>query len=443
MLSPPLHGAIRCVTLAAIGCAPLHAQASAQGGTQDATQQELERLRSRIDALEREHAEKQEPASTVDLSGDEYSSIRAATRDDASTHPWYEIIRISGYGAFGYYNSGDAGGVPKGAFLAKEASLFVEAQPWDHVSFFSETWLTRYLFDNDSGPQLGELYAKFSDLFGTEDGARIGVKVGLIDVPFGEDYLRMDANEDPLISLSAADVWAIDEGVAVFGRLSSFRWMLAATNGNIALGADDRGSKLVCGKLSCDVSPNLYLSASVLKDGNTDVSTIWFGRGLITPVGAFAGSAAGASPSTSVSSTLWEADARLSAQKCALGLQVGGAFINDAVNTFDRNLLWITVEPSLHLTPALSLHLRYSEIGTDNSSEGYLLEGDIFGSGDEFGYDTHRMQRFTGGVLYAPNPHVQFKAEVGHDWYDIVSGSAFSTANDQRTFGGIETVVSF
>jgi hypothetical protein len=31
---------------------------------------------------------------------------------------------------------------------------------------------------------------RFSDLFGTEDGARIGLKAGRIDVPFGEDYLR-------------------------------------------------------------------------------------------------------------------------------------------------------------------------------------------------------------------------------------------------------------
>jgi len=432
-----------CLVVALIACSAAGAQNPAQTSGQETTQQELDRLRKRVDALEREHPGAGRSNGGIDLSGDEYASVQAPSAGDASMHPWYEKIRISGYGAFGFYDSGDSGGVPNGSFLVKEASLFVEAQPWEHVTFFSETWITRYLFDDGSGFEVGELYAKFSDLFGTEDGARLGVKIGRLDVPFGEDYRRMDAVDDPLISLSAADPWGIDEGVEAFGRWSSCRWQLAAFNGNIALGADDRASKLFCGKLSCDVSPNLYLSGSALKSGRSAVSSIWFGRGLITPVGLFAGSAAGASPSPAVSSTLWEGDARLSSGRCALGLQVGGGRIDDDVNTFDRNLLWFAVEPSLQLTPSLDFHVRYSEIGTDHSNEGYLLEGDIFGAGSEFGYDTHRMQRITGGLRYVLNPYVQFKAEVGHDWYDIVPGSSFSTANDSRTFGAIETVVSF
>jgi hypothetical protein len=439
----------RRAALFAVGCLAALAPVAAQTTPQETTQQELERLRQRVDALERECATTPEAPTGVDLSGDEYASIRAPTASgaagagDASTHPWYEMIRISGYGAFGYYDSGAAGAVPDGSFLVKEASLFIEAQPWEHVTFYSETWITRYLYDGGSTFTIGELYAKFSDLLGTEDGARLGVKVGFIDVPFGEDYLRMDAVDDPLISLTAADPWAIDEGIEVFGRWSSLRWVVAATNGNVALGADDHGSKMWCGKISCDVSPNVYLSASLLKSGKADVSSMWLGQGLITPVGLFAGSSAGASPSSAVSTTMWETDARWSVNDWSIALQGGSAFINDDVNTFDRTLYWASVEPSVAITPALSLHLRYSEIGTDDASQGYLLEGDLFGSGAEFGYDTHRMQRMTGGVRYVANPHVQFKAEVGHDWYDIIAGSTFSTANDSRTFGAIETVVSF
>jgi hypothetical protein len=243
--------------------------------------------------------------------------------------------------------------------------------------------------------------------------------------------------------LPAADPWGIDEGLEVYGRLDSLHWILAVTNGNVAPGPDDHGSKLWCGKLSCDVSPNLYLSASALAAGAAGASTIWFGQGLITPVGAFAGSTAGTSPSAAVSSTLWELDAHLSLDEHSLGLQIGGAFIDDADNTFDRTLLWFAVGPSVQLTRELSLNLRYSAIGTDDSSQGYLLAGDIYVSGSAFGYDTHRMQRVTGGLRFAPNPYLQFKIEVGHDWYDLMSGSSFSTADDNRTFGGIETVVSF
>jgi len=439
MPSSPLDGTLRCVALITSACLPAYAQDAAQ----ESTQQELERLRQRIDALERARAQNPQPGAGVDLSGEEYPSIRAAATEGAAAHTWYDSIRISGYGALGFYDSGNAGGVPHGSFLVKEASLFVEAQPWEHVGLFTELWLTRYRFDSGSGPEVGELYAKFSDLFGTADGARIGVKVGRIDVPFGEDYLRMDASEDPLISLSAADPWAIDEGLEVYGRLDSLSWILAVTNGNIASGPDDHDSKLWCGKLSCDVSPNVYLSASALTSGATGVSTIWFGQGLVTPVGAFAGSTAGTSPSSAVSCTMWEGDAHLKLEDASLGLQVGGAFIDDADSTFDRSLLWVQVGPSLQLSTTLSLNLRYSSIGTDDPAEGYLLQGDIFGSGSEFGYDTHRMQRMAAGVRYSPNPYLQFKVEVGQDWYDLMSGSGFSTANDSRTFGGIETVVSF
>jgi hypothetical protein len=104
---------------------------------------------------------------------------------------------------------------------------------------------------------------------------------------------------------------------------------------------------------------------------------------------------------------------------------------------------WFQIEPAAHFTPALSLILRYSEIGTDDPDEGYLFEGDIFGSGDELGYDTHRMQRLSGGLRFTLNSHVHFKAEVGHDWYDVIPGSAFDPANGDRLFAGIETVVSF
>ena len=178
--------------------------------------------------------------------------------------------------------------------------------------------------------------------------------------------------------------------------------------------------------------------------GDADVSTIWFGRGLITPVGLFAGSTAGTSPSTAVSATLWEGDARVGGSRgWSLALQYGGGLVDDEVDAFDRGLYWFQVEPAVQLTPALSLTLRYSEIGTDDPSEGYLFEGDIFGSGDELGYDTHRMQRLSGGLEFTLNPHATIKLEVGHDWYEVIPGSPFDPANDVRLFAAVETVVSF
>jgi hypothetical protein len=416
-----------------------------QPAGQDPVQQELARLRARVDALEqgRANGKAAERDGAIDLSDAELPSIAALHSGGVSTRPWYENVAISGYGAFDYINSGGAGSV-RDALLVKEASLFLEAQVWENISFYFETWITRFLFDSGHGNDVGELYVKFSDLFGTRDGARLGLKLGRIDIPFGEDYLRQDATDDPLISLSAADVWAIDEGAAAYGRAGPLHWVFAVTNGNIALGADDGPSKLVCGKLYADVNRDLYLSASLLKSGKSGASTIWFGRGLITPVGLFDTSSAGTSPSEQVDSTLWEVDAHVcGARRASLRLQFGEAFIDDHVNAFDRNLLWFQVEPAILLSEKLAFVTRYSQLATDNSNEGYLFEGDVFGSGGALGYDAHRMQRVACGLDWTINPHAKFKLEVGHDWYDVIAGSPFDPRNDKRLYGAMEIVASF
>src|SRR6185503_495027 len=116
MPAPWAKAGLRSLVLATVGCALGHAQTPpAQDGAQDPLREELERLRERVEALERERSGSPGPTSVdpIDLSGAEYSSIDVLSGHDVSTRPWYENVRISGYGAFGYYDSGGAGGVPE------------------------------------------------------------------------------------------------------------------------------------------------------------------------------------------------------------------------------------------------------------------------------------------------------------------------------------------
>ncbi|HTF89788.1 MAG TPA: hypothetical protein VK843_15350 [Planctomycetota bacterium] len=436
------QAAVLIAFAAAASAQDLHDQSSPQ----DPVQRELERLRARVEALERDGSKPADktPGDAIDLSGAELPSIVPSHAEGISARPWYENVDLSGYGAFGYYDSGGTGTVHDGAFLVKEASLFIDAPVWKNVSLFFEIWVTHYLFDSGGAFDIGELYVKFSDLFGTGDGAHLGLKLGRIDIPFGEDYLRQDASDDPLISLSAADVWAIEEGAAAYGRAGALHWVLAIANGNIDIGGDDGPSKLLCAKLYGDAHRDLYLSASVLESGRTRASTVWLGRGLITPVGLFAPSAGGTSPNDEVESTLWEVDAHIgAARRGSLRLQFGEAMIDDRASAFDRNLLWFSAEPAMRLSDKLSLILRYSQVATDDADEGYSFQGDVFGSGDALGYDMHRMERLACGILWTINPHAKLKLELGHDWIDLIAASPFDAENDERLYGAVEVVASF
>ena len=128
----------------------------------------------------------------VDLSGRE-----VVASADSSQHvlarPWYDNIEIWGFGAFWFAATGADGLRSEAGFEIKESTVFIEAQAWENASVFLEIQTTPPLRDQDQRVSTGEVYAQFRDFLGSWTRYQVGLKVGRIDIPFGEEYLLQDA----------------------------------------------------------------------------------------------------------------------------------------------------------------------------------------------------------------------------------------------------------
>jgi len=400
---------------------------------------ELER---RIAELEAGRPAQELAASPIDLSGDELPSIEAAHHDHVLARPWFENVELGGYGAFTYLDTGGVGTAENGSFLVKEASLFVRAEVWERTFFSSETWMTR--FPASSGFTVAELNLTFTDLFAKDGERGVGLKAGRFEIPFGEEYLRWDANETEFITFSAADPYGIDEGVELYGDLGEAHWIAAVTNGAGNNGADDSRSKLFAGKLYGAPRSDVYLSGSVLSNDDTGQSALRLSGHALAPVGTSGPSSAGSSPSRAVDATCWEVDCLLGgSRRASVDLQIGQAAIDDDVSAFDRDLSWWHVLPRVRLNDELTLLVRYSEIGTYDSDEGYLFSGKPIAKGEDLGYDTSVLRRLSGGLSWSVNPHVTAKFEIGRDSFDLIDVSPLDDEDDERLFFGFELVASY
>src|SRR5712671_6194161 len=102
-------------------------------------------------------------------------------------------IIISGEGAAGFFSSGSQGQYPNSNFRIDESKLFVDAEVMKNVYFFAELDLVQRESGNNS-ITTGELYLdveNISRFWGKDD--QLSLRVGQMDIPFGEEYLMRDA----------------------------------------------------------------------------------------------------------------------------------------------------------------------------------------------------------------------------------------------------------
>ncbi len=398
-----------------------------------AQQSELEELRARVRALEERDAR---PPS-LDLGGDELDSIAGLVADDPLARAWFDNFTLSGYVAAGYFDSGGTGLQRDGDFFVDQASLEVAAAITENASAFFELQAVRWKYDYDKYFRTGEVYLHLHDFHG------VGVKVGRFDLPFGEEYVWVDAPRNPLISHTAAQVYGMDEGVLVHGDLGELRWVTALTAGSNDRSQDDDPSKLVSARLSGE-QESWRWSVSLAHTGESDESPFLFGGKTMRPVGAKYASTNGASPSDKVSVSLAEFDAvtRLTDDTEA-EFAFGHGKLDDDVSAFDRDLTWFHLQGVHDLGDGVSLALRYSEAGTYDGDEGYTIDGMNHALGRAFGYDVQRLQRLAFGVRWNFQPRLWWKLEVGRDRFELIDASPFMTENNERTFVGIELVAAF
>ena len=377
----------------------------------------------------------------IDLSIQEEPGLRASTQHQLA-NAWFENLRITGFGAAGFIDSGDAGTRPNGGFLVKETSLFIEADTWENSSLFFELQVNRLGKDNSVATRTGEVYLRFDELLGD----CVGLKLGRVDIPFGEEYLWQDSIDNPLVTQSAPYPYGFDEGVVLYGDFNeSTGWVASITDGTDERSIEDDSAKAITAKVYGDVTGELYVSTSFMVNGDAGKSALEFGGSHFQPVGAGGTSSAGASSSTVVDAYLGQVDLVYEpTDQARLALFYGMAKVDDDDDSFDRELAWFMLGPFYQLNSKWYTLLRYSEIGTYDDDEGYHFDGKVLAGGNSaFGYDAKSLRRLSGGVGWLPNPHTRVKFELGQDWFDLIDASPLDDGNDERFYLALEIVLSF
>lgn len=385
-------------------------------------------------------------AGGVDLTDRSVLSPSGAAQEHVLARPWYDNVDVSGFGAFGFVDSGQTGVRPNGGFQIKETTVHVEMDVWQSASVYVEFQTNRLGSDDSKYVRTGEVHAHFRDLVRT-GSVQVGAKVGRFDIPFGDEYLWQDAPDNPLISNSASYPYGWDEGVLVYGRLSGLGWIASITDGTDERSMEDDPSKAINVKLHGEPLDGLTLSTSVMRTGSVGKSAIEFGGSHFQPVGASHASTLGASPSERVEATLVEGGAKYQWGGTRRGgymtASYGGARQEDTDATFDRDLRWVTVEALASVGTVYGV-FRHSEIGTYDSASGFHLDGKPTAGGNAtFGYDVRRLRRTSLGAGWDPNPRVRTKLEVGQDRFYLIDAAPTPPGDDDRWLFGLELAVRF
>jgi len=350
-------------------------------------------------------------------------------------------ILISGEGGLSFFHAGKEGDFKHNEFLVDEGKLFVEASLGAQTYFYSETnFLTREA--SDDHVEIGELYIDFENLsrFWNSEGV-LNVRVGRMDIPFGEEYLTRDAIDNPLISHSITDFWGVDEGVEVYGASRDLHYAFAIQNGGIPKLHDFTSDKSVCGRVTYDVVQWLHLGFSAMRTGALDpthdvLSALWFGNGFVRSLGSPA--------TTNFRANLYLAEGEFnwnSGHFTAGGGQLHYSD-NDPNSNNDQTVSYYQFEAMERFIegPRGKLY-GAARFGKINSPDGFPIAehgdfGHFFFSPNALTTD---IWRFTAGLGYRPNANILLKAE-----YTAERGTLFNGAKrNHEDFWGAEVALKF
>jgi hypothetical protein len=346
-------------------------------------------------------------------------------------------INISGEGGVAFFNTGENGFAPASDFRVDEARLFVEAPVWKEVYFYSDIDLATR---ENPGLQvnLNETYLDFQDLsqlWGRDN--QLNFRAGLLNIPFGEEYLTRFAIDNPLISHSISDLWGVSPGVELYGSLGKFSYVAAVQNSG-AGGEDDLdGDKSVTGRIGYDLNQHWHFSVSGMRTGNLEaddgnnVSALWIGNGLLYPFGSLA--------TTHFHANLVEGDATLRWRGGHISADGGYARYgdDDPAKNNGCNIFYYSVEGVQNLPWKFYVATRFSQMVADGG--GFPIVG--YGNFEDYYFDTLStdLWRLSLGIGYRFSDQLVLKAE-----YSFERGrEAGGDARNGEDFLGMEAAFKF
>src|SRR5439155_3392913 len=216
--------------------------------------------------------------------------------------------------------------------------------------------------------------------------------------------------DDPLISHSLADLWAVDEGIELYGKLGPVRYAFAVQNGGISDTADFNSDKAVAGRLEYDPLRWLHLSISGMRTGDLDaqrdsLSAMWFGNGFFRSLGSPA-------TTTKFHANLLEGD--LGIWLPHGHLSAFGGYIdygdNDTAANNHRDIYYYSIEAVHDLIGKLYAGARFSQIF---ARKGFPIVGN--GEFGDYFFSpatlTKEMWRLSLGLGYRFSPNLVLKGE--------------------------------
>lgn len=280
-------------------------------------------------------------------------------------------LKIKGRWAAGYFQGGQDGTDPNGAFRAPEAKVQLAFAP-DAVN----TVITRLNLNNASpnnNPLLDYFYLESKDFLPwlKEYPISFATRLGRFKMDFGEETWSNNPVESALPSNSVANVAGNDEGVQLAVNVKtawSPRVSVGVFNGNTTTLTDNTAGKAFAAKLSVTPLDELYLSTSFFDSRALKGQASEMSVGGLTAIPAL-------SPTSAVnwSRSLWEADARYDIGKGKAKLDppastdstaylrgAYGLFTDDAKGGTDRRGDYAFLEALWNLRPKWYAASRWS-----------------------------------------------------------------------------------
>jgi len=295
---------------------------------------------------------------------------------------------------------------------------------WDDVFFYTEFDL-QYREQEDPGVYLQELYLQWENMlkpWNLDDV--LNLRAGQFYIPFGEEYQRRFAIDDPLISHSLSDLWGVSPGLELYGGWKHLTYAAAVQNGGYSTLNDGTADKSIAARIGYDPSSWLHVSISGMRTGQLSVSqdvvsATWFGNGFFTSIG---------SPATTIfQANLAEFDAVAKWKNWHGGdIRAAGGYAdyddNDPAGHNHRDIYYYYVEGLQHLTPKLYGAMRWSQIRVPN---GYSIVGNT----PTFGLSSTDLWRLSLGMGYQFSDHLLFKVEYMFEQGRLSTGGARNHEN--------------
>lgn len=329
---------------------------------------------------------------------------------------------LSGEIGLAYFSSGKDGTYPHDEFRVDDANLHLEAFVAKNTYFFGELQLSKRE-STDETFHLGEFYVDFENISGLLGGPDrlLNVRIGRVDIPFGEEYQRRDPLANPLITHSVSDLWGTDEGVEIYGEVGKASYAFAVQNGSTKVLHDYNADKALTLRVGFDATSRLHLSASAMRTGKLasalePTSEIWFGGVVFRNIGS--------ALSTTHQAEIGELDATYTWSNGHVSAAAGKAryWDNDPLGNNTRRFDYFQAEAVQSITHEFYAAARFSTLRAD---VGYPLAG----LGNLYKYfltslQTKDLQRVSIGGGYRFSPALIMKFDYTLEDATLTSGVA-------------------